>query len=89
MQVALLLMAEGFAIGNEQLGITRVRLVDGRIINLVQDAVADREPYMAARVISGADPLLGAVRPARLDPWRAKGACLPFFGVRIAIGGEA
>ena len=73
-QVALLLMAEAFSVGDEQLDITRVGLVDGRIVNFVEDSVTEREPNMAARVISCADALLRAVRPAWLDPRRAKGA---------------
>ena len=34
-QVAFLLMAEAFSIGDEQLDITDVRLIDGRIVNLI------------------------------------------------------
>ena len=43
-QVALFLVAKRFAIADEKLKVARVRLIDVRIVNLVDDAVAEREP---------------------------------------------
>ena len=50
-QVAFFLMAKRFAVTYEKLKVTRVRLIDMRIINLVQDAVAQSEPNTATGVI--------------------------------------
>src|SRR6266478_7138997 len=72
-QVSLLLVAKCLAVADKKLKITRVRLVHARVINFVDDAMAEREPDPAASVISGAEALLGAGSPARLDARRAKG----------------
>ena len=71
-QVALFLVAKCFAVADQKLKIARVGLVDVRVIDLVDDAVAEREPDPAARMISGAEAFLGAGRPARLNSGRAK-----------------
>src|SRR5947209_19616680 len=69
-EVTLFFVAKCFAIRNKKLEIARVRLVHMRIINLVDDAMAEREPKAAARVIGSAEALFGAGSPARLDAWR-------------------
>ena len=49
-----------------------VRLVDGRVVNFVHDAVAERQPEPAARLISGAESFFGDRRPlweATKAPW--------------------
>jgi hypothetical protein len=59
-QVALFLVAEGFAIADEKLKVARVRLIDTGIVNLVDNAVTQRKPETATGVIGGPDALLGA-----------------------------
>jgi hypothetical protein len=71
-EVALFLVAESIAIRDEELKIARVRLIHMRIINLIDDAVAQREPEAATRVISRADALFRARSPAWLDSGRAQ-----------------
>ena len=66
-QVALFLVAKCFPVADEELKIARVRLVDGRVVDFVDDAVAEREPEPATCMISGAETFLGAGRPAWLD----------------------
>ena len=72
-QVALFLVAKRFPVADEELKIARVRLVDGRVVDFVDDAVAEREPDPAARMIGGAQTFLGAGGPARLDSGCAEG----------------
>jgi len=72
-QVAPFLVAERFAVGNEKLQVAGVGRIDMWKINLVDDAVAEREPESGTAVIRRADALLGAGRPVRLNPWRAEG----------------
>ena len=78
-QVALFLVAKGFAVGDEELKVARVRLINVRIINLVDNAVTEREPEPATGVIGRANAFFGAGSPARLDARRAK------RGVLIAV----
>jgi hypothetical protein len=65
-EIALFFMAESFAVGDEVLKIARVRLIDRGIVKFVHNAVAQREPHPATRVISSAESFLGTRRP----PWR-------------------
>src|SRR6266850_1293289 len=67
-QVALLLVAKCFAITDEILKVARVRLIDAWIVNLIDDAVAEREPETATGMISRTHPFLRARSPAWLDP---------------------
>ena len=71
-QVALFLVAKRFAVGDEKLKVARVGLIHVRIINLVDDAVAEREPEPATGVIGRAHAFLRARSPARLDARRAE-----------------
>ena len=71
-QVALFLVAKCFPIADEELKVARVWLVDARIVNLVDDAVAEREPEPATRMIGRAKAFFRAGSPARLDSGRAK-----------------
>jgi hypothetical protein len=50
-QVALFLVAKGFAVADEKLKVARVRLIDVRIINFINDAMAQREPDTATGMI--------------------------------------
>jgi len=72
LQVALFLMAKGFAITNEKLKVARIRLIDAWIVNLVDDAMAKREPEAATGMIGRADAFFRARRPAWLDSRRTK-----------------
>jgi hypothetical protein len=66
-QIALFLVAKGFPVADKELKIACVWLVDGRVVNFVHDAVAQREPEPAAHVISGAETFFGAGCPTWLD----------------------
>src|ERR1700722_3452168 len=76
LEVDLFFVAERFAVGDEKLEVARVGLIDGGIINLVDNAVAQREPDPATGVIGRAESLLGAGGPARFDARRAEGRCV-------------
>src|SRR5438093_9467188 len=71
-QIALLLVEKCFAITDEKLKVARVRLIDAWIINLVDDAVAEREPEAATGMIGRTHAFFCARGPARLDSRRAK-----------------
>src|SRR5213075_1805127 len=70
------LMAKGFTIRNQKLQVARIRTIHVRIVNLIDNAMAKREPNPASRVVGRSDPLLGRARPTRFDPGRAE--CLRF-----------
>ncbi len=55
-QVAFFLVAKRFAIADQKLKVARVRLVDMRIIDFVDDAMAEREPDTATRMIEVPKP---------------------------------
>src|SRR5438270_8139668 len=69
-------MAKCFAVRDQKLEIARIGLIGMRIVNFINDAVAQREPKPATGVIRCAQPFLGAGCPARLDSRRAKGQCI-------------
>jgi hypothetical protein len=71
-QITFFLVAKCFAVADEKLKIARVRLIHMWIINFVHDAVTQREPQAAARVISRAETLFGAGGPAWFDSGRAE-----------------
>src|SRR5438093_10818096 len=71
-QVALFLVTKCFAITDEKLKVARVRLIGARIVNLVDDAVAEREPKTATRMIGRTDSFFRARSPAWLDSGRAE-----------------
>ena len=73
LQIPPLLMAKCFPVGNQELEITRVGAVHIGVVNLIDDAVAQREPDAATGMIRGADSLFGAAGPPRLDAGGAKG----------------
>jgi len=66
-EVALFLVAKRFPVADKKLKVARVRLIDVWIINLVQDAVAQREPDAATGVIGCAHAFFGARSPSRFD----------------------
>ena len=71
-QVALFLVAKRFPVTDKKLKVARVRSIDARIINLIDDAVTKREPEAATGMIGRAHAFLRARSPAWLDSRRAK-----------------
>src|SRR5438552_7073539 len=67
------LVKESFAVGNQELQIACIGTIDVRIIDFVDDAMAEGEPDTATGMIGRADSFLGAARPARFDPRGAEG----------------
>src|ERR1017187_2869752 len=72
-QVALFLVAKRFPVADEKLKIPRVRLVHGRVVDFVDDAVTEGEPDPAARVIGDRKSFFGTGSPAGLDSGCAEG----------------
>ena len=85
-QVTPLLVAERFTIRDQKLQVARVRRIHMRKIDLVDDAVAEREPDAGTAVVRGAETVLGAGSPARLDAWRPEGDGFLIHQVHI-VGG--
>src|SRR5258706_7629275 len=71
-QVALFLVAKRFAIADEKLKVARVRMIGAWIVNLIDDAVAQREPETATGMIGRAHAFLRARSPTRLNSGRTK-----------------
>ncbi len=71
-QVAFFLVTKRFSIAYEKLKVARVRLIDMWIVNLVHNAVTQREPNAATGMIGCAHAFFGARRPARLNSRCAK-----------------
>src|ERR1700677_1396642 len=70
--VALLLGKERRAVRNDQPHVAHAGLVDARVIDLVEDAVAEREPDVTVGAERRAHADLGARGPSRCDagrPW--------------------
>ena len=72
-RIALLLGEEALPVGDDEAEIPRARVIDARIVDLVQDAVAEREPDLALRGESRAHAALRARGPARRDPGGSRG----------------
>src|SRR4029077_16992034 len=66
-QVALFLVAKCLAVADEKFKITRIRLIDPRIVNFINDAMAEGEPEAAASGIRRSETFLCAGRPTRLN----------------------
>src|SRR4030095_9518538 len=71
-EVALFLVAKRFPIADEKLKVACVRLIDMRVVNLIDDAMAQREPKTATCMISRPDAFFRTGRPAWLNPRRTK-----------------
>src|SRR5437867_487411 len=71
-EVALFLVAKRFSIADEKLKVAYVWLINMGIVNLIDDAMAQREPEAATCMISRPDAFFCTGRPAWLDPGRAK-----------------
>src|SRR5215469_11796400 len=72
-EVAAFLVKEGLAVGDQELHVADLWLIDRREINLVEDSGRRGKPQTAHRRVCGADGVLGAAGPARLDAGRAGG----------------
>ena len=46
-EIALFFMAKRFTVTNEKLEVARIRLIDPRIVNLINDAMTQSEPKPA------------------------------------------
>src|SRR5438094_1022458 len=75
-EIAFFLVAKRFAVADEKLKITRVWLIDVRVVNLVEDSMTQREPETATCVVGRADAFFCAGSPPWLDPRRTKGHCI-------------
>ena len=64
---------ERFPVGNEILQIAYLRPINGRVVDLVQDALGDGKPDPAQRRVSGSHSVLVTARPAGFDPRTAGG----------------
>jgi len=71
-QVAFFLVAKRFSVADKKLKIARVRCVDGGIVDFVDNAMAEREPQPATRMIGSAEAVFSAGRPAGFDSGGAK-----------------
>ena len=69
--ITLLLGEEAGTVGHDEAEVARAGLIDPRVIDLVQDAVAEREPNAADRRQRGADAGFRAGCPAGRDAWPA------------------
>src|SRR2546423_15667297 len=73
LEIAPFFVKKSFTVSDEKLQIASIGAIHIRIINLVDDAVAEGEPNAATGVVRRADALLGAAGPAWFDARRAKG----------------
>src|SRR5881628_1429417 len=71
-QIALFLVAKRFAITDQKLKVAGVRLIDPRIVNLIDDSVTQREPEAATGMIGSTHTFFRARSPAWLDSRRTK-----------------
>jgi hypothetical protein len=71
-QIALFLMKKGLAVSDEVLEVAKLRSVDGRVVDLRNDAIPDSEPEMAGRRVRCAYAGFVAMRPSGFDPRLAK-----------------
>src|SRR4030095_4875894 len=71
-QVALFLVTERFSVAYEKLKVARVRLIDVRVVNLVHDAVTEREPNATTGMICCAYAFFCARSPVGFDSRCAK-----------------
>ena len=71
-QIALFLVAKCLAVADKKFKIARIRLIDRRKIDFVNDAMAESEPQAAACGISGPKTFLCAGCPTRLNSGRPK-----------------
>ena len=66
---------KGFPIGDEILQVADLRPIDGRVVDLVEDAFGDRKPDPAQSRVSGPHTVLVTPCPAGLDAGAAGAGC--------------
>ena len=72
--VAMDVVEKSFAVGHQELQIADLRPIDRRKVDFVEHAARGGEPDAARGGVGGADDVLGAVGPARLDSGASRGA---------------
>ena len=72
LKVSGLLMKEGLTISKKKLDVSHLGHINGRVIDLGDDTVPDSKPNPTGSRVGCADPVLVAVRPARLQTRPAK-----------------
>src|SRR5467141_538712 len=75
-QVALFLVTKSFAVSDQKLKVACVWLIDAWIVNLIDDAVTEREPKAATGMIGRTHAFFRARSPAGLDSRRTKRQCI-------------
>src|SRR5512135_186415 len=84
--VPLLFREERAAVGDDHPQVAGAGQIDAWIVDLVDDAVTQREPDLAHEVERRPDPALGAGGPARRDPGPAGGGLWIGFGLDLGLG---
>lgn len=74
-QITLLLMTKRFPITDQELKVPGIRLIDRRIIDLVDDSMAQRESHPATGMIGRSKPLFGTAGPPGGYAGRSKCFC--------------
>ena len=85
LEVALLLVEEGLAVGEEQLHVAGLGAIDGGVVDLVEGAVGEGEPDAAGGGVGGGDGVLAAGGPARFEAWCTEGGAVV---VEPTVGGS-
>src|ERR1051326_3504138 len=67
LKIAFLFVKEGFAISNQELGITNLRTVDGRVIDFCEDAHRHGKPDPAGGRICSSNAIFRAGSPCGID----------------------
>src|SRR5258708_40376994 len=76
--MALFLREVALAIRHNEAHVTGAGLIDSRKVNLVQNAMTEREPNAAMLVQCGANTCFRARSPTRFDAWPSR---RKFFGI--------
>src|SRR6185437_5178467 len=84
LKVALLFMQKGLTVGEDQLHVTSLRMIDRRVINLVEDTVRKGVPDAARSGIRSGNGIFLAGGPAGFETGSAKRSSLI---VEPAVGG--
>ena len=76
---------ESFPVRDEILQVADLRPINGRVVDLVEDAFGDRKPDPAQSRVSGPHPVLVAACPAGFDPRTAARRMLFFKRVAMTV----
>ena len=77
------------AIGHDEAEVARARVIDARIVDLVEDPVAQREPDAAVATDRRAEAALRARRPARRNARPARGKRLRILVIGRSLSSKA